>query len=216
MKRLASLVNSGVVDPADKEEIISLIETLYKGSTERDLDIMRPCFNTDTALLSSSRKEYLVSQLCNWLVEKGVDVQSTYTGFVSEWIGGTNEQAEFITQELIDYQGKDEGLYIKNYYLVSKYGDGWVIDDNKLVETKEVYGDELNSIRQSINNQQVFNVTGAELSDDTKEIVNEIEEEQEEEENLSANKKQKDDTDTQDNQDNEDEDSEKSENSNKE
>lgn len=184
MKRLASLVNAGAIDPDDKTDIQSLIDNLYNGCTERNLDIMRECYNTNIALLSSSRKEYLVSQLVNWLTGKGIDVETSYTGFVVDWIGGTNEQAEFLTQELIDYKGKNEGLYIKNYYIVSKYGDKWVIDDSKLVETKVVLGDELNAIRESIQNKQVFNVTNTVVSDDTNKIIKEIEEEEKEEQEI--------------------------------
>ena len=178
MKRLASLVNSGAIPESDKQGIIELMNTLYTAGNERNLTDIRNCFNSDTALLPSTRKEYLVSQLCGWLVARGVDVPSTHTGFVCEWIGGTDEQAEFMTQELIDYSGLDTGMYIKNYYMVSRYGDNWVIDESKVVETKEVYGDELASIRESIQSNQVFNVSDTVLSDDAMGIVNDIEEEQ--------------------------------------
>lgn len=177
MKRLASLVNSGVISAYDKENIQKTIDSLYDSCNNRYIDTLRDCFNTDTQLLSTTRKEYLVSQLCNWVTAKGVDVKSVYTGLVSEWIGGTDEQAEFITQELIEYQGLDTGLYVKNYYLVSKYGDRWLIDECQMVETKEVYGAELQSIKNSISQKQVFNVAGAILSEKTKNIVKDIQEE---------------------------------------
>ena len=178
MKRLASLVNAGLIGDGDKENINKLIDYLYQACTERYIDRMQNCYNNDLKLLSSTRKEYLVSQLVKWLTAKGMEVQSTYKGFVCEWIGGTDEQAEFLTQELITFAGMDTGMYLKNYYLVSKYGDNWLIDDSQLIETKEVYGDELKTISDSIDKKQIFSVSNAVTSDSVQDAIKEMQEEQ--------------------------------------
>jgi hypothetical protein len=150
LKRLAALNLTGEVSDEAKAGITDLLEDLYTGSTERKLQDMYKCFNTDTNLLSSTHREYLNSQLRGWLTKLGVDVPATYTGTVSQWIGGADDQAELFTTELIDYEGKNKGLYMQNYYLVSAYEDRWVIDEMKVIESKDVSGEELESIRNTI------------------------------------------------------------------
>lgn len=150
LKRLAALNLTGEVTEEAKAGITELMNKLYAGSTNRMLDEMYDCFNTDTNLLSSTHREYLNSQLRGWLTKLGVNTPATYTGSVSQWIGGAENQVELFTTELIDYEGKNKGLYMQNYYLVSSYGDKWVIDEMKVIESKDVSGEELSSIRSTI------------------------------------------------------------------
>lgn len=150
LKRLAALNLAGEVTDEAKTGIVELMNKLYKGSTDRQLDEMYACFNTDTRLLSSTHREYLNSQLRGWLTKLGVNTPATYMGTVSQWIGGAENQVEFFTTELIDYEGKGKGLYMQNYYLVSNYDDKWVIDEMKVIESKDISGDELNSVRSTI------------------------------------------------------------------
>lgn len=161
LKRLAALNLAGEVTDEAKEGITELMAKLYKGSTDRMLDQMYECFDTDTKLLSSTHREYLNSQLRGWLTKLGVDTPATYMGTVSQWIGGADDQVEFFTTELIAYEGKNKGLYMQNYYLVSCYADKWVIDEMKVVESKDVSGDELNNIRASLEKGVSVAVEGA-------------------------------------------------------
>ena len=77
------------------------------------------------------------STLRNILVAKGVDVKAEYSGTVTEWIGGADNQAELITEEVVAYAGTDMGMYMQVYYLVSNMQDEWVIDDMKIIEREE-------------------------------------------------------------------------------
>ena len=161
LKRLAALNLTGEVTDDAKTGIKELMSNLYKASTERQLQGMYDCFDTDTNLLSSTHREYLNAQLRSWLLKKGTNSSSTYTGVVSQWIGGADNQVEFFTNELIEYNGHNLGLYMQNYYLVSNYDNKWVIDEMKVVESKDVTGDELNSIRESIASGKSITVENA-------------------------------------------------------
>lgn len=150
VKRLAALGLRGSISEDSKEGIRALLNGLYQASTNRKLQGMYDSFNDDVALLSSSHKEYLNSQLRGWLIKYGVNVDSTYTGTVSEWIGGADNQVELIAEELIEYEGKDSGQYMQTYYLVSNLNDKWVIDEMKMLEIRDVSGDELSQIKERI------------------------------------------------------------------
>jgi uncharacterized protein YnzC (UPF0291/DUF896 family) len=149
-KHLAALNLSGAISEDSKKGIRELLNNLYKASTDRVLKGMYSCFNDDVNVLPSSKKEYLNSQLRGWLVKYGVDVKSTYTGKVNEWLGGSASQAELITDELIEYEGKDSGQYIKMYYLVSNFNGKWVIDDMKIIRLEDVSGARLAEIKQKL------------------------------------------------------------------
>lgn len=149
-KRLAALGFRGEIDSKSKSAIGELLNTLYAESTGRSLKGMYNCFNDDVNLLSSSKKEYLNAQLREWLVKHGVETETVYGGQIIEWIGGANNQAELITEELIDYKGKDVGQYMQVYYLVSGLNEQWVIDEMKIIEVSNVSGNELDSIRSRV------------------------------------------------------------------
>ena len=161
LKRLAALNLTGEVTDEEKTGITELMNNLYTASTNRQLQGMYDCFNTDTNLLSSTHREYLNSQIRAWLLKKGTNSESTYLGVVSQWIGGADDQVEFFTNELIEYEGKDVGLYMQNYYLVSRFENKWVIDEMKVVESKDVSGAELRSIRESLESGKSITVEDA-------------------------------------------------------
>lgn len=150
LKRLAALNLAGEVTEEAKEGIGELLQKLYSTSTERKLEGMYECFNTDTNLLTTSHREYLNAQLRGWLTKHGTKTKSTYEGAVTQWIGGADNQAEMFTEELIQYENKNTGQYMQNYYLVSNYKDKWVIDEMKVVESKEVTGSEMADIAERI------------------------------------------------------------------
>ncbi len=146
VKRLAALGLRGEVDDKSKQDINTLLKDLYDGSTTRTLSKMYDCFDSDTALLSSARKEYLNSQLRSWLTKYGVEVNSQYNGHVIEWMGGSDKQVELIVEEVITYDNKDSSQYMQNYYLVSSLDGKWVIDDIKTLELKQITTQEAKDI----------------------------------------------------------------------
>lgn len=162
VKRLVALNLAGEVPEESKGEIERLIKEFYTASTARilhgprEVNIggqnvtlergMYDCFNDDTSMLSSSRKEYINSTVREMLTKKGIDVQAEYKGVITEWIGGAENQAEFTTEEVIEYKGQNSGVYMQVYYLVSNMNDVWVIDDMKIIESEEKSGAELQQV----------------------------------------------------------------------
>lgn len=161
LKRLAALNLSGEVTDEAKHGIRELMTGLWTASTERRLEGMYNSFNSNTDLLSSTRREYLNAQIRSLLVQHGVNVQSVHTGVISEWVGGADNQVEFFTNELIEYPTLGNGVLMKNYYLVSNYDTKWVIDEMKIVESKDIEGEELNSIKVKFNSGASVAVEGA-------------------------------------------------------
>lgn len=162
-KRLIALNLAGEVSEDNKSDIQQLLSNWYMAGTARVLHGpqeakvngnktnvemgMYDCFNSDVAMLSTDNKEYLNSTVRNILVKKGSDVDANYTGAITEWIGGADNQAEFITEEVVSYDKRNsDGHYMQVYYLVSNMGGKWVIDDMKIISEEDKSGTELNDI----------------------------------------------------------------------
>lgn len=160
-KRLVALNLAGEVSEESKKEVTGLLGDLYKASTYRVLngpkDIetsngtetiqrgMYDCFDPDPEMLSSTRKEDINSKLRGMLVKHGTSTSAQHYGIVTEWIGGADNQVEFTTEEIITYQGRNDGIYMTCYYLVSKMQDTWVIDDLQIISSEEHSGQNLQS-----------------------------------------------------------------------
>lgn len=149
-RHLTALNLQGTISEESKNGIRQLLSNLYEASTQRILKGMYDCFNDDVNILPSSKREYFNSQLRGWLIKHGVETKSVYMGRVSEWLGGSDNQAELITEELIEYIGKDSGQYMKMYYLVSNFNGKWVIDDMKVISVEDVKGEALQSVKQKL------------------------------------------------------------------
>lgn len=166
-KRLVALNLAGDVSDEEKESAKELINDLYMASTYRQLqgpvtvkgdngeDInlnrgMYNCFNSNVEMLSSEENEKINSLLREKLVKEGVDRKAQMNGIVTQWIGGANNQIEFMTEELIAYRGMDKGIYMQCYYLISKMEDIWVIDDLKVIEEEVHEGSLLQSDKERI------------------------------------------------------------------
>ena len=113
---------------------------------------MTDCFNPNPEMLSSSDNASINSGLRSKLIKYGTNVSAQMRGQVFEWIGGTEKQAEFMTEELITYTGRSDGIYMKCYYLVSNLEDNWVIDDIQIIDTQVVEGTELQTLADRIPN----------------------------------------------------------------
>lgn len=154
IKRLVALNLAGEIPEESKDSIKKLLSDLYTAGTNRilrgpkELEVngqvitvekgMYDCFQNDTSILPESDLEYINSSLRNKLTNKGIDVQAIYSGIVTDWIGGYDNQAEFTTEELITYVGTGEAHYMQVYYLVSNLNDVWVIDEMTILDEYKV------------------------------------------------------------------------------
>lgn len=161
VRRLTALNLSGEVTDKQKEGVTSLLSDLYSASTNRILEGglndagefvpgMYDCFNTDTDLLTEERKEYLNSQIRGRLTKHGTNIGAKYSGIVIQWVGGNDKQCELATEELIEYEGINEGLYLQTYYLVSNYDGKWKIDDITTMKSQTVTDSELDTLMSRI------------------------------------------------------------------
>ena len=183
-RRLVALNLATQLSDTSKDGIKDSLFRLYSASTMKQLDTihytkdnldgadessighiktygLNDCFNSDTKLLSSEDRAYMVSSVANMMTKHGNGVNSRYIGYVPEedgWICGTSNQAEFRTIEMIDYAGMNLGLYMKVYYLVSRYGNNWVIDDYKVIASEEVSGDNYNTVKAEIEKNVQFDI----------------------------------------------------------
>lgn len=161
-KRLAALNLTGEVSDSTKKAVEELLSSLYNAGTIRLLhgpkEIngqmvergMYDCFNDNTEMLSSDDLEYYNSSIRDELMKYGSNVASTFAGTVTEWIGGTDNQVEFTTEELIVYKGRNTGVYRQCYYLVSCMEDKWVIDEITVLETSEIEGSDVTTVKERI------------------------------------------------------------------
>lgn len=168
VKRMVALNLAGEITTEQQASITLMLNNLYNASTLRvlngpktikdangaDLTVeygMYDCFNSDTNLLSSDRKEYLNSLIREQLVKHGVDITATYSGLVTEWMGGADRQAEFTTEEIITYNGFGDAYYMQVYYLASNMQDRWVIDEMNILESRVITDEaEINTIKTRI------------------------------------------------------------------
>ena len=171
-RRLTSLNLSGAVPEQAKTDITDMLNKLYYASTNRKLyDNIEDGkivvtdgkigvgiydrFDTNRELLNQTKYDYLTSQLMTRLVKHTAKTGCKMVGQVTEWLGGYNDQVELTTEELYTYDGMSDGIYTRNYYLVSHYGTQWVIDDIVVIEEKEVDGEELQSLVNKMGNIDV-------------------------------------------------------------
>lgn len=162
VKRLVALSLAGEVSSEAKEGVQQVLDNLYTASTYRILTGpsevqtadgtrtiefgMYDCFNRDPQMLSQSDFDSMNSELRGLLVKNGVNVGATMDGLVTEWIGGAENQVELMTEEVITYQGRDDGVYMITYYLLSNMEDKWVIDERQVIEQQDVSGESLSTI----------------------------------------------------------------------
>lgn len=97
-------------------------------------------FNTNKSVLSAERLEYINSKMRNYLTFKGVNEQAILNIVPVTWIGGTEHQVELITKEFVNYPKFNEGKYLECYYLLSHFGNRWVIDDIQVIVEEDVSG----------------------------------------------------------------------------
>jgi len=153
-KKLIALNLAGPVDDTAKDSIRNLLGQLYTAGTNRittgpktitiggnDVTIDKgivDVFTSDVTVMSTDDKDYLISTMQNQLTKYGADVPSIYSGTVTEWIGGYENQVEFTTEEFIYYPAKNKGFYMQVYYLVSVNHDEWVIDERAVLDDHDV------------------------------------------------------------------------------
>ena len=137
LKMLASLNLKGEIGQDTKTEIGQLFQKYYKAGNDKNLPEFNSCYSSDTDILSSTQKDYLSNKARNLLKKYGNDVKSQYSGKVKEWMGGSENQAELILTETIDYGEEYSPLVMEVYYLMYKGDSGWVIAEYKILESNE-------------------------------------------------------------------------------
>ena len=171
VKRLVALNLAGDVSDTFRTEIQTLLDAWYTAGTARVLHAteespketthkgnkvtitrgMYECFNDDVTMLSSTDLEYMQSEIRADLVKKGSNVTAIYKGTVTEWMGGHENQVEFTTEEVVNYEGKNEATYMEVYYLVSRMNGEWVIDERTVLNEETINGSEINNVMSRLN-----------------------------------------------------------------
>ena len=166
-KRLIALNLAGSISDDSKDSIKSLLSNLYTAGTNRllrgpeEIKVdgetktlekgMYDCFASDTSILSADELEYENSLLRDILTKHGTDISSIYSGTVTEWIGGYEDQAEFTTEELVSYDGLNSGYYMQVYYLAQIVNDEWVIAERTVLDSYDVDdAEQLDAIKERV------------------------------------------------------------------
>ena len=95
---------------------------------------MYEMFNDNRSVLSETDLEYINSKMQGLLFAQGYNYPGTLKIKPIEWIGGTEDQVEFTTEELITYGDSGIATKLTCYYLVSHFGNRWVIDDIQVID----------------------------------------------------------------------------------
>ena len=66
-------------------------------------------------------------------------------------MGGHENQVEFTTEEVVNYEGKNEATYMEVYYLVSRMNGEWVIDERTVLNEETINGSEINNVMGRLN-----------------------------------------------------------------
>ena len=158
VKRLIAMNLYGAVPEDVKPTVKELLLDMYKSATElrrtpdeengiKGLDAL---INSNTSILSATEKDYIINYLASKLTAHGTG-NAVISGSIIDWMGGSETQVEFETEELITYAGYDEGYYMRVHYVVSKQDkDGsWVIDERTVAKNDgyTVEGEMLDAIK---------------------------------------------------------------------
>lgn len=159
-KRLVALNLAGEVEDTEKDACTKLMSEMYTACVNKIMntqevngEMMRginDCFNSNTEMLSSDSKAYSISLIQNRLAMYGAKTESVISGNITDFIGGWDNQVEFMTEELITYAGRNEGYYMNTYYLVSSMEDVWVIDERTVIDERIVEGAELQQLKERL------------------------------------------------------------------
>jgi len=149
-KRFTYLSMSGKVPEDIKVGIKHKLQESYYGANTKDWNVYYANLNWDTELLSKTRRDGIYLNTKSWMERMGSQNDSVYIGAITDWLGGTRDQVELMTMELIMYENSDVAQYMENYYMLSNFDDTWVIDEIKTLELRDVSGDELGKYRGEI------------------------------------------------------------------
>lgn len=139
-KRYSSLSLSDAVADDVKGPIKETLQTSYKYAMDRNWQGFYGMLDTDTALLSKTRRDNIYLTSKGWCQRRGSEKDYEYIGAVTDWLGGTSNQVELMTKEVIEYKGLDKAQVMVNYYLLSNFDDIWVIDEIKNISLEDIEG----------------------------------------------------------------------------
>ena len=129
-------------------------------------------FNSNRSTLPEDRLEYINSKMRNLVIAKGVGTKANLNIIPVEWVGGTNQQVELITKEFIQY-GDNTGHYMECYYLLSHFGNRWVIDDIQVFNERDSSGQDYQKVLSDFSGDNV--IRGLKASNDkTTEVLGEV------------------------------------------
>jgi hypothetical protein len=159
VRRLIALNMAGEVDVNKAKDIKdTLLQSIASGisgaETVSSFDDLTAFFNKDTNLLTEDRKSYIHSQLISQISAYGDGIHCDYTITPTEWISGSEQQVEFTTKEFFKYTNKNGkvlgGMVAEKYYLVSHYGDSWLIDDIITINSSLVDVDNIDAYENQV------------------------------------------------------------------
>lgn len=160
-KRFEYLSLASKVPENVKQPIKDSLSQLYKYGETKDWNGYYGCLNTDTELLSKTRRDDIYLTTKSWLNRRGSEKEFEYIGAVTDWISGTSSQVELLTEELINYKGTDKAQLMTNYYLISNFEDRWVVDEIKNVELEDIEGAEkIDELKNKINSYSSYTSSG--------------------------------------------------------
>lgn len=138
-RRFNSLYNAGNISDESKVNIRKFMSDFYGYCQNKEWQSLADSICSDTKLLSRAKKSELYYGIREYLIKSG-DASLTYMGAITDWLGGSSDpQVEFKTLEL-EKLPDGQCYEFTKYYLVSVFGDKWVIND-----IKELTKVELNS-----------------------------------------------------------------------
>ena len=161
VKRLIAMNLYGAVPEDVKPAVNELLLDTYKSATalrvtpdeENGIKGLDALINSNQAIISADDKKYIIDYLASKLTLHGSG-KAVISGSIIDWMGGSETQVEFETEELITYSGYDEGYYMRVHYVVSKQdSDGrWVIDERTVAKNDgyTVNGEMLASVKSRL------------------------------------------------------------------
>lgn len=143
-QRYGEISLAGVVPEEVKPIVRGVLQDYYGMANEANWKGVKKFYNKDVEILSSTDRDDIFSTLSKWCGKFGFEDTVTWQirSSVMDWVGGTDSQVELISHELITYEGTDYSQLIKNYYVLSKFENEWSIDDVRVIETTELYGED--------------------------------------------------------------------------
>lgn len=143
-QRYGEISLASAVPDSIKPEVRGVMQDYYSMANAADWKGLKEYYNSDVEILSSTDREDIFSTVTKWCGKFGFGNTVTWKirSSVIDWIGGTDSQVEFLSQELITYAGTEYSQLVTSYYVLSKFENEWSIDDMRVMEVVELNGED--------------------------------------------------------------------------